>query len=135
MAGIVTLLHGPDRPGLVAKVSGWIYERGGNIIGADQHDDPQYGVFFQRVHWSPAADRDPSQEAEAFSAFAAGIGMLAQTTLESERPRVVVMVSQHTHACHELLLNWQAGDLPGDIVAMVSNHDTMQPTAELYGLP
>jgi formyltetrahydrofolate deformylase len=36
---IVALLHGPDRPGLVANVAGWIFNSGGNILHADQHRD------------------------------------------------------------------------------------------------
>ena len=50
---LIALLHGPDRPGLVARVAGWIFERGGNILHADQHRDMEAGVFFQRVEWVP----------------------------------------------------------------------------------
>jgi len=45
-ATLIALLHGPDQPGLVARVAGWIYERGGNILHADQHRDMELGVFF-----------------------------------------------------------------------------------------
>src|SRR5688572_15068899 len=53
-ATLIALLHGPDQPGLVARVAGWIFERGGNILHADQHRDTEAGVFFQRVEWEPA---------------------------------------------------------------------------------
>ncbi|HSY54801.1 MAG TPA: formyltetrahydrofolate deformylase, partial [Opitutaceae bacterium] len=52
-ATLIALLHGPDQPGLVARVAGWIFERGGNILHADQHRDMEAGVFFQRVEWVP----------------------------------------------------------------------------------
>ena len=48
---IIALLYGPDQPGIVARVSGWIYQRGGNVLHADQHLDRQENVFFQRVEW------------------------------------------------------------------------------------
>ena len=48
-ATLVALLHGPDQPGLVAKTSGWIYARQGNILHADQHRDMEAGEFFQRI--------------------------------------------------------------------------------------
>lgn len=54
---IIALLHGPDRAGIVARVSGWIYARGGNILHADQHRDRQEGIFFQRVEWIPVGDK------------------------------------------------------------------------------
>jgi formyltetrahydrofolate deformylase len=64
-ANLIALLHGPDQPGLVARVASWIYDRGGNILHADQHRDMEAGVFFQRVEWEPAfakARDDPSVE-------------------------------------------------------------------------
>ncbi len=50
---LIALLHGPDQPGLVARTAGWIFERGGNILHADQHRDMENGVFFQRIEWVP----------------------------------------------------------------------------------
>src|SRR3954465_14883133 len=52
-ATLIALLHGPDQPGIVARVAGWIFERGGNILHADQHRDMEAGIFFQRVEWEP----------------------------------------------------------------------------------
>ena len=43
---LIALLHGPDQRGLVARVAGWIFARGGNILHADQHRDMEEGVFF-----------------------------------------------------------------------------------------
>jgi formyltetrahydrofolate deformylase len=43
---IVAMLFGPDQRGLVARVAGWIYDRGGNILHADQHQDAEENVFF-----------------------------------------------------------------------------------------
>jgi formyltetrahydrofolate deformylase len=69
---LIALLHGPDQPGLVARVAGWIFTRGGNILHADQHRDQEAGVFFQRVEWVPAAGPDAAAAAE-FTAFAASL--------------------------------------------------------------
>jgi formyltetrahydrofolate deformylase len=52
---LIALLHGPDQRGLVARVAGWIFERQGNILHADQHRDNEKGIFFQRVEWVPSA--------------------------------------------------------------------------------
>src|ERR1039457_3143455 len=48
----VLLIDCPDRKGLVARVSGLLYERGANILHADQHQDHDLGLFFMRVEWS-----------------------------------------------------------------------------------
>jgi len=132
---LIALLHGPDRPGLVAGVSGWIYRHGGNILHADQHHDATASAFFQRVEWG-STSADPLTEAAAFHRYATTeLGMDVTIALRSRRPRVAVLVSQHVHACHELLLDWNQGVLPGDIVAVLSNHSAMQQASAHHGLP
>ncbi len=49
---VVAMLFGPDRRGLVARVAGWIYEHGGNVLHADQHRDAEENVFFRRIEWT-----------------------------------------------------------------------------------
>ena len=48
----VLLIDCPDRKGLVARVSGLLYEHGANILHADQHQDHDLGKFFMRVEWA-----------------------------------------------------------------------------------
>ncbi len=132
---LIALLHGPDRPGLVAGVSGWIFRHGGNILHADQHHDASAGAFFQRVEWGSCSG-DPLSEAAAFRDYAAEeLGMVVSVALGSRRQRIAILVSQHVHACHELLLDWRQGDLSADIVALLSNHTAMAETAAHHGLP
>ena len=47
----VLLIDCPDRKGLVARVSGLLYEQGANILHADQHQDHDLGLFFMRVEF------------------------------------------------------------------------------------
>lgn len=138
---LVALLHGPDQPGLVARTAGWIYERGGNILHADQHRDREAGVFFQRIEWVPALAGSADDEAlmkmerAEFRAFAASLGMQARITSSTQRPRVVVFVSKADHCFHDLALRWRAGEFAGELVAVVSNHPDLGDAARGYGLP
>ena len=70
MSSIIALLYGADRPGIVARVSTWIHERGGNVLHADQHLDRQENVFFQRVEWECALGTNSIQEGEDFQKMA-----------------------------------------------------------------
>jgi formyltetrahydrofolate deformylase len=133
-ATLIALLHGPDQPGLVARVSGWIFERGGNILHADQHHDREAGVFFQRVEWTGGMASRASGAGE-FRAFATGLGMAVQIISSASRPRVVVLVSKADHCFHDLALRWRAGEFAGDLVAVVSNHPDLADVARGYGLP
>jgi len=131
---LIALLHGPDQPGLVARVSGWIFERGGNIVHADQHHDREAGVFFQRVEWEARKGGEGADPA-AFRAFATGLGMKVQVTTSASRPRVVVFVSKAEHCFHDLALRWREGEFSGELVAVISNHADFATVAKGYGLP
>ncbi|MDX2110804.1 MAG: formyltetrahydrofolate deformylase [Verrucomicrobiota bacterium] len=131
---LTALLHGPDQKGLVARTAAWIFERGGNIIHADQHRDEDYGVFFQRVEWMPG-DAETAQEMAAFRAFATTLGMEVRIARGSDRPRVVIFVSKQEHCFHDLLLRWKAGELPCDIRCIISNHNDLRRDADHYGVP
>ena len=135
-ATLIALLHGPDQPGLVARVSGWIFARGGNILHADQHRDMEAGIFFQRIEWVPTGAAGVAErEAADFLAFAASLGMHAQMMISSRRLRLAVFVSKADHCFHDLILRWKAGDFSGDLVAVIGNHDDLAGAARGYGLP
>lgn len=134
-ATLVALLHGPDQPGLVARVSGWIFERGGNILHADQHRDMEVGVFFQRVEWVPPTGSDATATVAEFEAFARALGMNPRVARSDRRPRVVLFVSKFDHCFHDLILRWKSGDYAADFVAVVSNHPDLAEASRGYGLP
>jgi formyltetrahydrofolate deformylase len=129
------LISCPDQPGLVAAVSDFVFRRGGNIVHADQHTDPEEGVFLQRVEWLPA-DPATSQEAiEAdFAPIAARFGMEWAVHLEGGRPRVALLVSRLGHCMYDLLARWRMGELPADIPLVVSNHEELRADAERFGV-
>jgi len=130
---LVALLHGPDQPGLVARVAGWIFERGGNILHADQHRDMEAGIFFQRIEWVPAAGQGEAGVDE-FRAFASKLGMAVRLASTAHRPRVAIFVSKFDHCFHDLVLRWKAGEYACDLVAIISNHTDLAEVARGYGL-
>ena len=142
---LIALLHGPDQPGLVARVAGWIFERGGNILHADQHRDMEEGIFFQRVEWEPcfappsgATQGRPTDLGAAsaqFYQFAATLGMKVQVLSSAQRARAALFVSKADHCFHDVVLRWKEGELACDLVAIVSNHSDLQPIAFGYGIP
>ncbi|MFM8619085.1 MAG: formyltetrahydrofolate deformylase [Opitutaceae bacterium] len=137
---LTALLHGADQPGLVARVAGWIFEHGGNILHADQHRDMEAGIFFQRIEWeprgtAPGSDDSADAGAEDFRKFAGTLGMRARVVSSSHRTRLAIFVSKADHCFHDLILRWKAGDLAAEIVAVVGNHPDLAAAATGYGLP
>src|SRR3989344_7798124 len=50
----VLLLSCPDRKGIIATVSTFLYQHGANVIHADQHQDSAVNLFFMRIEWDLA---------------------------------------------------------------------------------
>ncbi|MBO5254760.1 MAG: formyltetrahydrofolate deformylase [Opitutales bacterium] len=130
---IVALLHGHDRAGIVARVSGWIYARGGNILHADQHRDRQEGIFFQRVEWIPVGD--VSEEMRLFKEFAkSDLEMEVSLSRSTKKPKIVLMVSKFEHCFGDMIMRWRSGELNCDIACVISNHENLRQLAEMFGL-
>lgn len=131
---IIALLFGPDKPGLVAQVSGWIFQRGGNIHHADQHKDQEANIFFQRVEWSWEGDQ--AAEAAAFAKYATReLGMTVKMALSTQRPKVALLVSKIDHCFHDTILRFKAGELAGELACVISNHATLEAATRSYGIP
>lgn len=132
-ARIIALLHGEDRAGIVARVSGWIYARGGNIVHADQHHDIEEGIFFQRIEWVPAGDIE--EEMSLFRELSEGeLKMKTKLSVSNRRHKVMLMVSKAEHCFGDILMRCRTGDLSCDLVGVISNHENMREFSELFGL-
>ena len=57
-----------------------------------------------------------------------------ELTYSDVRPRVAVFASKAPHCLYDLLLAHQLGELGGDLVAVVSNHDDLRPVAGHFGV-
>ncbi len=137
----VLLIDCPDRKGLVAKVSGLLYDLGANILHADQHQDHDLGLFFMRVEWalSGADDGGSPFDLEEFRArftqLAGELGMRWQLSATGHRPKVALFCSQYLHCVADLLYRWRSGELQCEIPAIISNHRAVESLAAFYQVP
>jgi formyltetrahydrofolate deformylase len=130
----ILLIHSPDRKGLVASVADLLYRNGANITHADQHQDPEAGLFFMRVEWLLEGFDLPRFRAE-FEPVAAGLSMKWRLELSSVPPVVAVFVSKYLHCLVDLLHRRQIGELQCRLPLVVSNHEDGRSTAEFYRVP
>ena len=134
----VLLIDCPDRRGLVARVSGLLYEQGANILHADQHRDEALGLFFMRVEWAldgNGASFDLERFERAFAPMARELEMRWSLTASTCRARVALFCSQHLHCIADLLHRWHVGELRCEIPLIVSNHCDVERMASFYGVP
>jgi formyltetrahydrofolate deformylase len=136
MAHAILLIHCPDQPGLVRAVASFISENRGNIIQFDQHVDSVDGVFFMRVEWDLEHFVISRQDLPVFiRALAEPRQMTWSLHFTDERHRLALFVSKEAHCLYDLLSRHDAGELDADIPLIVSNHDTLRPAAERFGIP
>lgn len=124
-----------DRPGIVAAVSGFLASEGCNILESAQFFDPQTGRFFLRTVFASEQGRAIAALRDLFTPVAGPFGMEWQLHDRAVWPKVLLMVSKFGHCLHELLYQQQSGNLPMQVVGIVSNHETMRPVADFYGVP
>ena len=129
------LLACPDKPGLIAAVSGFLADAGLNITDADQHSSAE-GRLFMRMEFdaAPATDREGIYK-RFHDDVAEPLQMDYRFAESSERKRVAIMVSREEHCLLDLLWRWRAGELGGEIVCVVSNHPHHAEQVEALGLP
>ena len=124
-----------DRTGLVAALSEFVFEYGGNILDADQHAEVETGMFFMRLVWDLAAFKLARPQIQsALEMLATRFDLAWELTYSDVRPRVAVFASRSPHCLYDLLLAHQLGELGGDLVAVVSNHDDLRPVAGHFGV-
>lgn len=135
--GLVLTLSCPSTLGIIHAVSGVMVEHGHNILELTQFNDRPGGRFFLRVHAVPEHLEASAPEAvrEAFAPVAEQFGMEWELRSPTERRRVLIMVSKAEHCLNDLLFRTKKGDLPIDIVAVVSNHPDHQGLVEWHGIP
>jgi formyltetrahydrofolate deformylase len=133
MTEYVLTLSCPDRPGIVAAVSGALAERDCNIVESQQFGDRGTGRFFMRTQFDAPAGLD-DELTEAFTALAPDFALDWHLHDLAVRSRVLILVSRYGHCLNDLLYRHRSGLLGIDVVAVASNHPDMRPLTQSYGI-
>jgi formyltetrahydrofolate deformylase len=128
----ILTLSCPDRPGVVAAVSGLLAGHGCNIIESQQFGDREAQRFFMRVQFAAPLPEDELRA--AFAALAPEFGMEIKLRDVARKPRVLIMVSKFDHCLNDLLYRVRAKALDIEIVAVASNHPDLRPLTQSYGI-
>jgi formyltetrahydrofolate deformylase len=130
----VLLISCPDRKGLVAVMSDFVFRHNGNILHADEHRDAETNLFLMRVEFDPSGmDVSLDELAEVFAPIAERFEMRWRLAKGQRRPRMGILVSQYDHCLADLLYRHKAGELDCDIPVVLSNHTAVERLAGFYG--
>lgn len=125
----------PTARGIVAALSGYLAEKGCNIVDSSQFDDFDTGRFFMRISF--ISEQGVGREAllDGLKPIAQKFAMQADIFDAAERMKVLLMVSRFGHCLNDLLYRWKIGALPIDIVGVVSNHFDYQKVVVNHDIP
>jgi formyltetrahydrofolate deformylase len=134
---ITLLISCPDKPGIVAAVSQFIFEHGGNIFQSDQHStDLHNGTFFMRIGFTEDTfTLGQSDLTRDFAPIAEAFHMDWSVHYSRHRKRAALLVSKLDHCLTDLLWRWNSGELALDIACILSNHPYLEPVAQRYHIP
>jgi formyltetrahydrofolate deformylase len=129
------LLSCPDRPGIVARVAGFLADAGRNIIDADQHSTDQ-GTLFMRLVFESALEKERDELYTRFGAAVAEPLSMKYRFAEAGRlPRVALMASKEDHCLLDLLWRFRSEELRGEPVLVISNHVDHEQAVRSFGVP
>jgi len=131
----ILLFTCPDQNGIVAKISQFIYEGGGNIIDLDEHVNQNQKFFSLRVVWSMENFSIPaSQLHDAFKALGKEFNAHWKIEFSGSKLRLAIFVSKYDHCLQEILWRYNLNEYEIEIPMIVSNHPDLQDLAEANGI-
>lgn len=131
------MLHCPDQQGILATVTTFINDNGGNILYLAQNVDRTANIFFMRVEWDLKDFIIPADKiSETFDIlYANRYEMDYQLKFNSKPPRMAIFVSKMSHCLYDLLARYTAGQWNVEIPLIISNHEDLRIAADRFGIP
>ena len=126
-----------DRTGIVAALTSFVAEYGGNIIDLDQHTDNTSRQFFMRLVW------DISQSALSRDDIPSAVSLVAKKfsdmrwslSFGTPLPRIAILASTTPHCLADLLLRHQMGELRAEMAMVIANHEDLRDLTEHFQVP
>lgn len=135
-AEFVLTLDCAESPGIINAVSKFLLDHGCNIVDIKQFGDRLVEHFFMRVHFvSTGTAADVEELRQDFAPVAAEWAMTWRLERHGRKQRILVMVSKYGHCLNDLLFRARIGELPVEIVAVVSNHPDHEGLVTWHGIP
>ena len=128
-------MDGPDSKGLIYHVTGVLVRHNLNVIHNDEYVSPA-GRFFMRTEFEGTLDKDTLlTELQTTLPDWANASAIRFRLNPRQKKNIVVMVTKEHHCLGELLIRYAFDELDANILAVISNYNTLQPLAAKFGVP
>ncbi len=120
-----------DEPGLVHKITGVLFNAGYNILSNQEFVDSSSGHFFMRTAFEGATA--PQPVVSYLKQILPPSAVVKLTAVE--RQPIVIMATTEAHCLGDLLIRHFSGEFPGEIRAVIANHEILAPLVKQFGIP
>lgn len=136
MSKVILQIKCPDQSGIIARYTGLLYEHKANVLNLEQHVEPQEGLFYMRIFVDLTELIISKNELMAkLDGLCDELGAKMRNFENSIAMKVAVFVTKEQGPVYDLLMNYRSGDLPCEIVCIVSNHNDLVGIAEDFNVP
>jgi len=131
MRSNILLIHCPDEPGLVYKITQVIYKYHLNIISNGEFVDKQFNHFFMRTEFS--GDCEPDL---LVSELRKVLPEEALIRLNNKQKRdICILVTKEHHCLSDLLIRNSFQELDVNLKCVISNHQNLQDLVRKFNIP
>jgi len=125
------LIDANDEKGLVHKVSSVFYNYDLNILSNSEFVDKESNKFFMRSVVDGDVDKN-----ELTNAIAKVLPESSSIkVIEPKKKNIIIMATKEMHALGDILIRHEAGELEANILAVISNYDTLESFVSKFDIP
>lgn len=133
MAKHTLLMEGPDAKGLIFHVTSVLFNNACNIHKQDEYVSPS-GLFFMRTEFVSADNLDSEKVLSDLRKQVPNTDI--KFTINPDRKKDIVLLCTKEHHClSEILIRYAFEELNANVLAVVSNYNTLQPFVSKFGIP
>ena len=130
------LIYALFSTGIIATVTDFLHNNGGNILKLDQHVDTENEIFFMRVEWCLTEFVIPKEKISDYfeTLIASKYNMTFRLYFSDYEPRMAIFVSKMTHCLYDILAREQSKEWNVKIPLIISNHKEIEVIARRFGI-
>jgi formyltetrahydrofolate deformylase len=129
----ILLTEGPDDKGLIYKVSTVLYEHSCNILKQTEYVSPAKH-FYMRTEFESSKEVDIEGIIEELKKRIPDPNFTFRLDILQKKNIVVLCTKEH-HCLSEILVRHLFGEINANVLAVISNHNVLQPFVAKFNLP
>ncbi|MDQ3534694.1 MAG: formyltetrahydrofolate deformylase, partial [Bacteroidota bacterium] len=125
------LINCPDQRGLVYKITSILYKYALNVISNGEFVERSFNYFFMRTEFSGEFNREDLLK-DLYDILPENIEI---KLTDQKKKDIIILVTKEHHCLSDLLLRHAFNELNANILAVISNYNTLRELTEKFNVP